>query len=186
MRPLSPLFANALARLLALLAAAILVACATVEVSPDIRFVKMSGASPTSESSAIVGFYSRISEGPLLYNVGARIVSIDGVDVAAWHGAVFEAAVRKIVIRFEAAGSQRSEYVPLTLSARPGHRYLVVAADSAPVENKLTKNLTFWIEDVDTREVVVGRRPPPAVNIDKAKFQALYNQFRIALTAALS
>jgi hypothetical protein len=173
-----------IARLLALLTAAILVACAAIEVSPDIRFMKISGSSLNAESPAIVGFYSKISEGPLAYNVGVRIISVDGMNVTAWHGVVFESGMRKIVANFEAAGGQRTETITLTLDARPGRRYLVAAADSAPVDKQLTQRLNFWIEDVVTREVVAGKRPPTAGAVDKKQFQALHQQFRTALAAA--
>ena len=176
--PRSP-FNVAVERLLALLAACSLVACAVVAVDPEIRFTRLPTATIPSESAAIVGFFIRISEGPLLYNVGVRIVSVDGVDVPAWQGAVFQAGPRKIVVKFD--GTQSTANVTLTLNARPNHQYLVRTTGSAITD----RSLPFWVEDVATREVVLGGRPASVPPLDATpKAQAVYNRFRMALVAA--
>lgn len=171
------------AKLLACFGAALLNACAVTEVTPDLRFTRtpLNAGAAASEATAVIGFYSRISEGPLLYNVGVRIVSIDGSDVAAWQGAVIEPGARTIVVRFEAAYPQHTDNITLRLNARPGRKYLVRAIGNSVVD----RTFRFWVEDAATREVVVGFKPPSAATVDATPAsQALYSRFREALAAA--
>lgn len=166
-------------RILALVMASSLLACAVVEVAPEIRFETISAANASAESAAIIGMFYRISEGPLLYNVGMTIVSIDDVIVPAWNGVIFPAGIRKFVVKF--AGPQSTKNVALTLHARPNHKYLIRAAGSLITE----KSLAVWVEDASTREVVVAQRPQSVLSIDATtKGQAAYDRFRIALDAA--
>lgn len=168
-------------KILILLFPAILVGCAVVEENPEIQFSSVSTDHSSSKKSAIAGFYSKVSEGSFVsYNLGTRIVSIDGKAPSAWNGAIIDAGERKIVVQFHTLGSQ-TEHVTLALTARPGKRYLVLGADSAPVQNQLTKRLVFWIEDVDTQEVVAGSRPQNLSFAVNPRFQAVYSLFREAL-----
>ena len=179
MKPMSPLLNVAVKRLLALVLASSLLACAVAEVAAEIRFERISAASASPESSAIIGMFYRISEGPLLYNVGVTIISIDDVVVPAWYGAVFPAGNRKIVVKF--AGPQSTKNVAVTLNARPNRKYLVRAAGSLITGN----SLLVWVEDASTREVVAGQRPESVLTIDaSSKGQAAYDRFRMALDAA--
>ena len=179
MKLLSPQSNVAVKRILAAVVASSLLACAVAEVAVEIRFERISAASASSESAAIVGMFYRISEGPLLYNVGVTIISIDDVVVPTWQGVVFPAGKRKIVVNY--GGPQSTKSVALTLIARPNHKYLVRAAGSLITE----KSLAVWIEDASTREVVVSQRPPAVVSIDATpKGQIAYDRFRTALEAA--
>lgn len=179
MKLLSSLSNIAIQRILALVMASSLLACAVAEVAVQIRFERISAASASSESAAIVGMFYGISEGPLLYNVGVTIISIDDVVVPAWYGVVFPAGNRKFVVKF--AGPQSTKSLALTLSARPNHKYLIRAAGSLIAD----RSLVFWVEDAATREVVVGQRPQSVLTIDATpKGHAAYDRFRKALDAA--
>lgn len=169
----------AVKRILALVMASSLLACAVAEVAVEIRFERISAASASSESSAMVGMFYGISEGPLLYNVGVTIISVDDVVVPAWYGVVVPSGNRKFVVKY--AGPQNTKSLALTLNARPNHKYLVRAAGSLVTD----RSLVFWVEDASTREVVVGQRPQSVLTIDATtKGQAAYDRFRKALDAA--
>ena len=169
------------ATILVLLIPAILVGCAVVEKNPEIQFTSISSDNPKAKKSAIAGFHGKVSEGSYItYNLGTKIVSIDGKAPSAWHGAIIEAGERKIVVQFHTLGSQTG-HVTLALTARPGHRYLILGTDSNPVEKQLTQRIVFWIEDVDTQEVVSGNRPLNMSFASNPRFQAVYSLFREAL-----
>jgi hypothetical protein len=154
-------------------------ACAVAELAPEIRFETRSTPSASSESAAVIGMFYRLSEGPLKYNLGVTIISIDDVVVPAWHGVVIAAGNRKMVVKF--AGPQSTKSVTVMLNARPNHKYLIRAAGNLITE----KSLGFWIEDASTGEVITGQRPPSVLTIDASpNGKVAYDRFRTALDAA--
>jgi hypothetical protein len=166
-------------RLLALAMVASLAACAVAVVAPEIRFETRSPVSESPESAAVIGMFYRLSEGPLVYNLGVTIISIDDAVVPAWRGFVVPTGNRKIVVKF--AGTQSTKNVTFVLNARPNHKYLIRAAGNLITE----KSLGFWIEDAMTGAVVTGQRPVSVLTVDASpQGKIAYDQFRTALDAA--
>lgn len=149
----------------------VLSSCAVVETFPDIKFdyIDINSVDANSTSAAI-GMYSTIEAGVLMRKtIGVQLLAVEGGIVKPWNGAVFKAGIRKITVRLLAPPHFTHGKV-LEANFKPGSNYIVRTFTNT-IKDSFVK---FWIEDINTGEVIYGSIP------DKAKVYAQTESYKSA------